>query len=917
MVRKWTYVMAAAVLLAGVGLTRADLVGHWRLDETSGTVAVDDSGNGNDGTLNGNPQWVTGMIGGALELDGDGDYVDCGNDAVFDITDEITLAVWVKANDMGNGEHNCWLGKGDNAYAIKHQTGNYLEFFVYDGSWHSTNYSTDLDSLNGEWHHMAGTLDGTELKFYLDGEEAATLAFAGSIGTATHAVTLGENSQATGRFFDGALDDARIYNTALSPEEIVAVMQAEPVVWALGPKPADGSVHEATSATLQWRPGAFAASHTVYFGESFDDVAEGRIEPVSVALPTLEVGTAGNLYPEGLVPGTTYYWRVDEVNDLHAEGPWPGQVWSFIVRPLTAWNPTPGEGAQYVMLDQGLTWDPGLGNLFHTIYFGDSLEAVEAGTASMWMTTDPVCDPGPLEVGKTYYWRVDEFTGFTTNRGDIWSFSTVPEIVVTDEDLVGWWTLDEGTGTTAVDWSGHGHHGQVLGDAVWTGGVQGGALYLANGAHVDIAAPQVETNTMTMTAWVNRDGPQADWAGVLFCREGSAVSGMGLNPTNELRYHWTDLYYDFATGVFAPANEWFFMALVVEPDRGTLYYNGTETFAENVAEHALDPFDGTLRIGQDWAGRDLQGTVDDVRFYNRVLSTAELAEVMRGDSSLAGSPSPAPDAVVDIRDVGFLSWVAGDTAASHDVYFGQDAGAVATAGTDSELYRGNQAGTSVSLAALVEFGGGDYYWRIDEVQADGTAPAGTVWKFTVPPVLIVEGFEGYNDNIEAGTTIYLTWIDGFDNGTGSQVGYLESAGGTFGEIDVVHGGGQSMPLTYDNANAPFYSETERTWAVSQNWTVEGADALVFYVSGSGSNDASQPLYVALRDSTGNTGVVACDVTILTSSQWTECRIPLADFGVNATVVKAMAIGVGDRNAPTPGGAGLIYIDDIGVAKPSP
>jgi len=64
------------LVLSLAGNTSADLVAHWQFDETSGSVANDASGNGNNGTLKGDPQWVTGRIGGAILLDGDGDYVD-------------------------------------------------------------------------------------------------------------------------------------------------------------------------------------------------------------------------------------------------------------------------------------------------------------------------------------------------------------------------------------------------------------------------------------------------------------------------------------------------------------------------------------------------------------------------------------------------------------------------------------------------------------------------------------------------------------------------------------------------------------------------------------------------------------------------------------------------------------------------
>ena len=72
-----------------------DLVAHWKLDDGSGTTAIDSSGNGNDGTFVGDPQWVAGKLGGALDFDGDGDYVDFGNDTIFDITDAFSLTLWI------------------------------------------------------------------------------------------------------------------------------------------------------------------------------------------------------------------------------------------------------------------------------------------------------------------------------------------------------------------------------------------------------------------------------------------------------------------------------------------------------------------------------------------------------------------------------------------------------------------------------------------------------------------------------------------------------------------------------------------------------------------------------------------------------------------------------------------------------
>jgi hypothetical protein len=179
----------------------------------------DGSGNGLNGTIRGNPAFVEGIAGMALSFDGVNDYVDLGNNAAFDITEQITLSAWVNTNDAGNGQHNPYVGKGDQTYAIKHASSNTIEFFIFDAGWHTANVKVD-SSFNGEWHHVLGTYDGSELKTYVDGILGATVAHQGSIEVQTHNLTIAMNSQETDRFYDGVIDEVKIYNRALSPSEI-------------------------------------------------------------------------------------------------------------------------------------------------------------------------------------------------------------------------------------------------------------------------------------------------------------------------------------------------------------------------------------------------------------------------------------------------------------------------------------------------------------------------------------------------------------------------------------------------------------------------------------------------------------------------------------------------------------------------
>jgi hypothetical protein len=194
---------------------------------------------------------------------------------------------------------------------------------------------------------------------------------------------------------------------------------------ANNPSPADEAIHEDTWVSLSWSPAKTAASHDVYLGENFDDVNDGAESTFrgNQAETFYVAGFPGFPYPDGLVPGTTYYWRIDEVNDLDPNSPWKGNVWSFTIPPKTAYFPDPANGAESVDPDAYLRWTAGFGSKLHTVYFGDNFDDVNnAGGGSPQGTTS--FDPGTLILAKTYYWRVDESDMIETYKGDIWSFTT-------------------------------------------------------------------------------------------------------------------------------------------------------------------------------------------------------------------------------------------------------------------------------------------------------------------------------------------------------------------------------------------------------------------------------------------------------------------------------------------------------------
>jgi hypothetical protein len=163
----------------------------------------------------------------------------------------------------------------------------------------------------------------------------------------------------------------------------------------------------------------------VYFSDNFGDVDTGA-ESAFIGNQTdtfLVAGFPGFPYPDGLVPGTTYYWRIDEVNEAEPNSPWRGDLWSFMVPPKTAYLPEPADGEESVGVDITLTWTTGFGAKLHTVYFGETFEEVDNATGGS-PQGNAMYSPGTLKMAKTYYWRVDEFDIAETHKGDIWSFTT-------------------------------------------------------------------------------------------------------------------------------------------------------------------------------------------------------------------------------------------------------------------------------------------------------------------------------------------------------------------------------------------------------------------------------------------------------------------------------------------------------------
>jgi hypothetical protein len=220
----------------------------------------------------------------------------------------------------------------------------------------------------------------------------------------------------------------------LGNNEVVEVLQnflfwrgpLGPRVKALGPDPTDGALHEDTWVTLSWSAGYYAVSHDLYLGDNYDDVSNATpnsdLFRGNQTATFYVAGFPGFAFPDGLVPGMTYYWRIDEINDNEPNSPWKGNVWSFSVPPKTAYAPDPADNAELVATDASLSWTGGFGAKLHTVYFGEDFDDVDNAAGGLPQGTSTYT-PDALTLAKTYYWRVDEFDAVETHKGDVWSFT--------------------------------------------------------------------------------------------------------------------------------------------------------------------------------------------------------------------------------------------------------------------------------------------------------------------------------------------------------------------------------------------------------------------------------------------------------------------------------------------------------------
>lgn len=205
-------------------LPNADgLVGYWKFDESTGTVAADSSGMSNTATLINGPTWTTGKVDGALSFNGENTYVNCGTDSSLNLANSLTLCAWIYPESFGQGGWGRIVdrGNGSSGYSFYVNSANSAIKYVAYGN-NTVSSSAGIIGLN-KWQHVAVVYDESSgtVTFYVDGQQAGTVGYtASALGSSDVPVVIGIRGYDLNRAFDGLIDDVRIYNRALTADEV-------------------------------------------------------------------------------------------------------------------------------------------------------------------------------------------------------------------------------------------------------------------------------------------------------------------------------------------------------------------------------------------------------------------------------------------------------------------------------------------------------------------------------------------------------------------------------------------------------------------------------------------------------------------------------------------------------------------------
>jgi hypothetical protein len=950
------------------------LIGYWPLDEGAGDAVTDASGAGHHGAVaSGNPQWVEGMFGLALQFDGSSE-VEIPDHADFHVEDAITMALWMKpeADQPDYAKPFIKQKSGEYPYALQFNTAQRI-YATVDASTRF-NTSPTLENFPGEWAHLCFTYDGEALILYKDGEEAARVVATGALQQNDLSLSIGGRLD-SGQDFIGTIDDVILYNRALSPQEVQQLMSglSDPTV-ASGPDPAGGKTDVPREVTLSWKPGAFAGTHDVYVGSGFAEVSDAdRANGGNVLKSQGQTAIAYTV--DSLAFEQTYYWRVDEVNAAPDNTIFKGDIWSFTVEPeaVVVENVTAtASGANLNMGPENTVNGSGL----------NEQDQHSTTPSDMWLT---ITDGSWIQYEFDRVYKLHEMWVWNSNQA-IEGFIGFGVKEVTAEysvDGENWVALDSVTtlaratgldtygGNAAIDMAG------IMAKFVKLSPVSAYGLTGQSGLSelrftaIPVAArePQPADGATTGAADVRmswRSGREAVSHEVALSTDLETMTN-GTAPVNTVsdrsydagildlgkQYFWQVTEVNDAAVPAAHVSElWSFTIPPYEIFEGFEAYSGEEgaevfmawwdsfggdaTLGGSTTGYIDAPFVETSIVNPGMGGGqslpmiyDNDGGFVDI---DGQVSSPRFSEVVREFDGLDLTKGNAEVLAVSFRGnaAGFVENVDGSITMS-------GAGADIWNTADQFRFAYKTLSGNGSITAKVNSALDMNQWTKVGVMIRETTAADSVNAFSfVTP----QGRVGTQWRQFSGDDTTSTRSD--DNGdislpfwvrltrTGNTFKGERSADGVTWEPvfrisvpadpaekditmanNVLIGLAVTSHSTGDTTVADF-SEISTTGNVTGAWQAEviGDEPMP-------SNEGQDPLYLIVEDSAGQSVTITHpDAAAIQASTWQDWLIPVADFSsLRENNIKAITIGVGYKNGAQAGSEGILYIDDLRIGTP--
>ncbi len=635
------------------------LVAAYGFDELTGGTVTDASGNGNTGTISGARRTAAGRYGGGLIFDGVNDVVSVANSASLNVTTGLTIEAWVLPT-RSTGWQTAILKEapGELRYALyaSSDTGD-PSGYVRVGSADRSVYAPAALPLD-VWTHVTLTYDGATMRLYVDGSQAASRAQTGSIATSTGALRIGGNN-VWGEYFQGTLDEIRIYNRALSAGEILTDLNT-PITPQNAKLVITSPVHNATVTgtvvgvsytTLGTLSGEEDHVHFLLDGATFMDPPpmDGAYQFSNVGPGVHVLGGYLARANHSRIPGTD----ATPIN-FTVVGP--------DVTAPTVTQTAPADGAVGVPVNTTVTATFSEAVNAATVtgatftLLTASTQAVSATVAYDAAALRAVLTPAsPLASNATYTALVKggssgvaDVAGNVLTADVAWTFTTAapaPPPPPTPAGLVAAYGFEEASGAVLNDLSGNGNNGAITG-ATWTPAGRFGSALTFNGTSNSVTvadAPSLDLTTgMTLEAWVYptvltgyrtvlmKEIP-GELAYCLYAHDNAPRpaayinTGGGPDPTT--------------AGLAAlPVNAWTHLAATFDGAVLRLFVNGAEV-SSRAAAGTLTQSANPLRIGGNsvW-GEYFQGRIDEIRVYNRALGAAEI--LADRDTPVSGGGGP-------------------------------------------------------------------------------------------------------------------------------------------------------------------------------------------------------------------------------------------------------------------------------------